>query len=61
MPSGEFPEARKGIRGLEYLCYGGWELGLLNLDKKSLQAEFIAAFQYLEEAWKKDGDKLLDN
>lgn len=36
-----------------------WRLraGVVQPQEKRLQAEFIAAFQYLEEACKKDGDK----
>lgn len=48
------------IRGLEYLLYDGrlTELGLFSVEKKKLWDDLIAAFQYLNGAYKQEGSEL---
>ena len=56
-------EATKRIRGMKHLCYEEKlrELGLFSLEKGRLRGYLIAAFQCLNGAYEKDGDRLFSS
>jgi len=54
--------ATKMIRGLEHLSYEeGLSLALFSLEKRRLRGDLVAAFQYLNGAYRKDGDNLFSS
>ena len=52
--------ATEMIHGMEHLSYKNRlrELGLFTLEKRSLQGDLLAAFQYLKGSYRKEGDRL---
>ena len=50
----------KALRGLEHLCYVGRlsELDFFIMEKRRLQCDLVAAFQYMKGVYKQKGDEL---